>query len=286
MVKRVKEILNLLLTHTKHRFERVSSKHKYGKSILLFPVIGLLSLLWVIIRVGTKPSRLRYPCMRVAVPTATTFVAYIIAIFASIFSFHKAKEKLRKSRYSLGVIFVLIGIAGGAFLILHTNQYARAEVPVYKTRDVVANQPMGEAKGIYPGRVVWVHDPDATNENCDPDQSGHGWFLNENNDQNTIDYMLDTAVKVISGENSIADAWDAFFRFNNSNRGKGDIGYQAGEAIFIKVNRTSAWSIGSNFEPYNYGISETSPHLILSLLKHLASNSISFKTPGERSRSR
>ena len=270
MVKRVKEILNLLLTHTKHRFERVSSKHKYGKSILLFPVIGLLSLLWVIIRVGTKPSRLRYPCMRVAVPTATTFVAYVIAIFTSLFSFHKAKEKLRKSRYSLAVIFVLIGIVGGAFLILNTNQYARAQqIPVYKTRDVVANQPMGEAKGIFPGRVVWVHDPDATNENCDPDQSGHGWFLNENNDQNTIDYMLDTAVKVISGENSIADAWDAFFRFNNSNRGKGDVGYQPGEIIFIKVNRTSAWSIGSNFEPYNYGISETSPHLILSLLKHL-----------------
>ena len=31
---------------------------------------------------------------------------------------------------------------------------------------------MGEAKGIFPGRVVWVHDPDATYKTCNPfDQS-------------------------------------------------------------------------------------------------------------------
>jgi len=269
LIGKAKENLALLLKHSKHRYERTRSKYRGIKSVLLFPILGLLSLIWVIIRVGPKPSRLRYPCMKVAVPTAASFVAYVAAIFTSLFSFHKAKEKLRKSRYSLATIFVLIGIAGGAFLILHTNQYARAQIPVYKTRDVVANQPMGEAKGIFPGRVVWVHDPDATNEDCDPDLSGHGWFLNENNNQNVIDHMLDTAVKVISGQTTVSNAWDAFFKYNNNHRGKGDVGYQAGEEIFIKVNRTSAYSIGPDFEPYNYGVSETSPHVILAILKHL-----------------
>jgi hypothetical protein len=269
MVGKVKENMGLLLKHIKHHFKRTKSKYTGIKSVLLFPIIGLISLIWVIIRVGTKPSRLSYPCMKVAVPTATTFLGYIIAIFTSLFSFRKAKENLRKSRYSLGLILLLISIAGGTFLVLHTNKYAYAQAPTYKTRDVEANDPMGEAKGIFPGRVVWVHDPDATNEDCDPDLNGHGWFLDENNDQDVIDAMLDTAVKVISGETSIADAWDAFFHFNNSNRGKGDVGYEAGEIIFIKINRTSAWSIGGNFEPVNYGISETSPHLILALLRHL-----------------
>jgi hypothetical protein len=269
MLGKSKENLLLLLNYIKHHFKRTRNKYRGAKSVLLFPVLGLISLLWVIIRVGAKPSRLRYPCMKVAVPTATSFVAYIIAIFTSLFSFHKAKEKLRKSRYSLGIIFLLISVAGGTFLILHTNQYTYAQNPNYKTRDVEANVPMGEEKGIFPGRVVWVYDPDATNEDCNPTQSDDGWYLNENNDQIVIDAMLDTAVMVISGEDNIADAWDAFFRFNNLDRGKGDVGYEAGEIIFIKINRTSAYSIAGDFSRINYQTSETSPHVILSILRHL-----------------
>jgi len=269
MFTKTKENLELLLKHIKHQFKRTKSKYSGIKSILLFPIIGIISLLWVIIRVGTKPSRLQYPCMKVAVPTATTFLAYIIAIFTSLFSFRKAKEKLSQSRYSFGIILLLVSVAAGTFLVLNTNKYAYAQIPAYETRDLEANEPMGIEQGTFPGRVVWVHDPDATNEDCDPDLSGHGWFLDENNDQSVIDAMLDTAVRAFTGESDIADAWDVFFRFNNSNRGKGDVGYVAGEIIFIKINRTSAWSIGADFEPVNYGISETSPHLILSLLRHL-----------------
>jgi len=270
MFRKTKENLVLLLKHIKHHFKRIESKRSGFKSVLLFPFIGLLSLLWVVIRVGTKPSRLSYPCMKVAVPTATTFLAYIIAIFTSLFSFRKAKEKLAQSKYSFGILLLLISIAGGAFLILHTDKYVYAQPNInLKTRELEANIPMGEEKGIFPGRVVWVHDPDATNEDCNPDLSGHGWFLDENNDQSVIDAMLDTAVRAFTGESDIADSWDTLFKYHNFNRGKGTVGYQAGEIIFIKVNRTSAWSIGANFEPYNYGISETSPHLILSLLKHL-----------------
>ncbi|MBN1694685.1 DUF362 domain-containing protein [candidate division WOR-3 bacterium] len=275
MLGKSKENIGLLLKYIKHHFKRTKNKYTGIKSVLLFPIIGLLSLLWVIIRVAPKPSRLRYPCMKVAVPTAASFVAYIIAIFASLFSFRKAKENLRKSRYSLGIILLLISIAGGTFLILHTNQYASAQTVNLKTRDLEANDPMGEEKGIFPGRVVWVHDPDATNEDCDPGDYGHGWFLNENNNQSVIDAMLDTAVKVISGQTDIAAAWDTIFRYNNNNRGKGNVGYQAGEIIFIKVNRTSSWTGNINFPSYDpadngyYGVSETSPHLILALLRHL-----------------
>jgi hypothetical protein len=58
-------------------------------------------------------------------------------------------------------------------------------------------------------------------------------------------------------------------------RGKGDVGYARGEKIFIKVNATSSWS--GNINPTDlsvvsnqyYGISETSPQLVLSLLRQL-----------------
>ncbi|MBN1694940.1 DUF362 domain-containing protein [candidate division WOR-3 bacterium] len=269
MVGKVKENIGLLLKHIKHHFKRTKNKYTGSKSVLLFPIIGLLSLLWVIVRVGTKPSRLRYPCMKVAVPTATTFVAYIIAIFTSLFSFRKARENLRKSRYSLAIILLLVSIAGGTFLILHTNQYASAQTVNLKTRELEANQPMGEEKGIFPGRVVWVHDPDATDETCNPWNQSDGWYKNENNDQGVIDAMLDTAVMALSEQSTVANAWDAFFKYNNSNRSKGNVGYQSGEIIFIKINRTSAYSIAGDFSRINYQTSETSPHVILALLKHL-----------------
>jgi hypothetical protein len=275
MVKRAKENLVLLLKHIRHHFKRMKNQYRGTKSALIFPVFGIISLLWVIIRVGTKPSRLRYPCMKVAVPTATTFLVYIAALFTSLFSLRKSKEYFKKSRYIVGAMLLLISIAGGTFLILHTNKSAYAQTPIYKTRAPEPNQPMGEEKGIFPSRVVWVHDPDATNDDCDPGDYGHGWFLPENNDQNVIDHMLDTAVKVISGQTTVAAAWDTIFKYNNNQRGKGSIGYQPGEVIFIKVNRTSAWTGNINFPSYDpahnsyYGISETSPHLILSLLRHL-----------------
>jgi hypothetical protein len=271
MVKRAKENLVLLLKHIRHHFKRTKNQYKGTKSALIFPVFGIISLLWVIIRVGTKPSRLRYPCMKVAVPTATTFLVYIAALFTSLFSLRKSKEYFKKSRYIVGAMLLLISIAGGTFLILHTNKSAYAQTPIYKTRAPEPNQPMGEEKGIFPGRVVWVHDPDATNEDCTPNESGHGWFLPENNDQNVIDHMLDTAVKVISGQTTVAAAWDTIFKYNNNQRGKGSIGYQPGEVIFIKINRTSSYNINTDYSPGsgNYGVSETSPQLILSLLRHL-----------------
>jgi len=270
MIRKAKENLELLIKHIKHHFKRTKSKYRGIKSLLLFPVIGLVSLLWVIVRVAPKPSRLRYPCMRVAVPTATTFMAYIIAIFTSLFSFRKAKEKLHESRYSLGIILLLISIAGGTFLVLHTNKYAYAQIPIYKTRIVEANEPMGEAKGIFPGRVVWVHDPDATDETCNPFDQSDAWYLNSNNNQKVIDAMLDTAVMALSEQSTVADAWDSFFKYNNSARGKDDVGYQSGEIIFIKINRTSSYSYDyEDFSRTNHLTSETSPHVILALLRHL-----------------
>jgi len=271
MFAKTKENLVLMLKHVKNHFKRTKSKYSGIKSILLFPIIGIISLLWVIARVGTKPSRLRYPCMKVAVPTATTFMAYIIAIFTSLFSFRRAKVKISQSRYSIGIILLLISVAGGAFLVLHTNQYARAQqIPVYKTRDVEANQPMGVEQGDFPGRVVWVHDPDATDETCNPFDQSDAWYLNSNNNQKVIDAMLDTAVMALSEQSTVADAWDSFFKYNNSNRGKGEVGYESGEIIFIKINRTSSYSYDpDDFSRTNYLTSETSPHVILALLRHL-----------------
>ena len=66
---------------------------------------------------------------------------------------------------------------------------------------------------------------------------------------------------------------DEIFEYFNENHGKGSISYTSGEKIFIKINATSTWKINSDsltkVEDENYGTVETSPHLVLSVLRQL-----------------
>ena len=144
---------------------------------------------------------------------------------------------------------------------------------------VVANQPMGTAKGIFPGRVVWVHNSSAVNQNAVVNAAGHGWYLRENNNQTVIDEMVSTALQNLTGKSSDSAAWDAIFKYHNTTRGKGAVGYSRGEKVFIKINATSAWT--GNFNPadltayttaaqtsYPY-VSETSVGPVLAMLRQL-----------------
>ncbi len=241
-------------------------------NVLLFPLAGIASVIWVLARIIPKPSRAGYPCMRVAMPVASSFLLYLLGSTASAFAFRWAKRVYQRSHYTIAAVFVLLGILAAAIVIVGTHVPVRA---FYPTAYHVANNPIGEAIGIFPGRVVWVHDPDATNESCIPNQYGHGWFLSENNDQSAVDRMLSTALRAVSGEPDDGLSWDAIFKYHNGLREKGNVPYQTGEKVFIKINATSSWSGNFNtvdlsiVENSNYGISETSPHLVLSLLRQL-----------------
>ncbi len=82
--------------------------------------------------------------------------------------------------------------------------------------------------------------------------------------------------KIITGEKTEPDAWNAAFKYFNKSHDKGDAGYEEGETVFIKINATS--TLGENYDTNNfsiknnknYGISETNPHLILTILRQLA----------------
>jgi hypothetical protein len=173
-------------------------------------------------------------------------------------------KPFRAGRIALAAAFIAFGPARALSGADHTAK-------VYETASVVANQPMGEAKGIYPGRVVWVHDPTAVNQDCVVDAPGHGWFLSENNNQAVIDGMVSIALHNLAGQNSDGAAWDAIFRFHNAAVGKGSVGYAKGEKVFIKINATSAWNGNFNpvdLTPYAF-ITETSVGPVLSVLRQL-----------------
>ena len=235
------------------------------------PVLGLMSLFWFLVRVIPKPSRAAYPCMRAAMPLASGFVLWLMALIISAVSFMRARILIRKSHYLYAGVFMIIGIFS---LILVQEQPIQAKSS-YVTAQLEANQPIGEARGIFPGRVVWVYDPNATNQACSPGQFDHGWFLDENNDQPIIDRMVSNGIRSLTAATSDSTAWDDIFRYYNQNNGKGNIGYSDDEIIFIKINVTSSWSGNINLSDFSktrnqwYGISETSPQLVLAVLRQL-----------------
>ncbi len=94
-------------------------------------------------------------------------------------------------------------------------------------------QPIGDPQGIYPGRVVWVHDPEVIN--WSGPGNGH-WWEGDRVQQERVDAMMARAVCELTGEGAVARAWARLFRHLNQARGKGDVSYHAGEKIVIKPN--------------------------------------------------
>lgn len=240
----------------------------------IIPVFSVLALIWVLIRVIPKPQRAAYPCMKVAIPFASTFVLYVGGLLTSIIVFKKALRKIIESKYLLAGLLVLVGLSLSLFILVLNNQDLYADdTATYDYVDPLGpNQPIGDAKGIMPGRVVWVHNADATNENCSPEVYGDGYFLDKNADQDLIDEMLSTALLEVTDTTSEEEAWASIFKYYNSTHDKGEIGYTAGEKIFIKVNAVHAWTTNPDLSIRNdnsYGNVDTSPQVILSVLRQL-----------------
>ncbi|MBD3288420.1 DUF362 domain-containing protein, partial [candidate division KSB1 bacterium] len=138
---------------------------------------------------------------------------------------------------------------------------------------------------------------DATNEN----QTGYSdnnpevtdaddfWFQTKNNDQEVIDEMLADVVLNLTGKSTLSEAWDAMFQYHNKKKYGSESSYTSGQKIFLKINATSLTQgegghLWSTWEPtelrktianwqnteYNVpDIVETSPQVVLSVLRHL-----------------
>lgn len=239
----------------------------------LFPITGLLALIWFVIRVVPKPSRATYPCQRAAMPLASGFVAWILGLAGSVVAFRKAKTLLKQSKVQLALVCLVVAVVAGVIAIANMPETkAVADEPQRLT-------PMGEAKGINPGRVVWAYDPDATEWKGPGD--GHWWESNHTSYER-VGEMLSRTIRELTGTAGDAAAWDKLFRYHNKSRGKGDVGYKTGEKVVIKVNFVGfIWTHGGvNRENYNLesksDYMNTSPQMIISLLRQLV-NTVGVK---------
>lgn len=226
-------------------------------SFVLFVLAGLCALVWFLIRVVPKPSRAAYPCQRAAMPLAASFVLWVIGITGSLLAFRKAAKCMVQARYAVSGICVVVGIAIACWALSLPDK----EVLAQWTPGDPPNTPIGTAKGIHPGRVVWARDPDATVWNG----SSGNWWSDANTDQAIVDQMMSRSIRELTGEASDPAAWDALFRHFNRTHKRGDAGYQAGERIAIKINCNNSTSYTDTDNQ-----ADASPQTMLAVLRQLA----------------
>lgn len=261
--------------HTCHRGGTRARLHrKHPWLFWAWPIAGLVSLIWFLLRVLPKPSRATYPCQRIAMPIASSFVVWILGMTGSALVLRKAGGFLRRSRVGLACTCAFIATLAGiiSFSDLPGNRlFGRSEF--VRAADPIPLQPVGKGKGIHPGRVVWAHDPDATNWAGPGD--GHWWQENHTN-QTVVNRMMSDALCALTGQDTAAASWDKLFHHFNGVHGNGDRGYQSGEKIMIKVNFVGL--VGGSWggvDPNTYDLVDkqdymnTSPQMMIALLGQL-----------------
>lgn len=210
---------------------------------IIFFIMGIASTIWFLLRVIPKPTRAGYPCMQVAAPFMSGFVTYLLAVGGLTAISRKFNKKINV-RFG-AVAMLLTGVIFAIAVTPTSNQQTAVQNGQVKMGpDDGPNQPMGEAKGIFPGRVVWIWNPDATNEKFEHnDFATYDWYFSaKNNNPEVIGKMYRDGILKLTGEKNAKKAWESVFRLFNAKKFNEKRGYKAGEKIFIKINQgQSRW---------------------------------------------
>ncbi len=162
--------------------------------------------------------------------------------------------------------------AGSCFAVPRTRAQGDPGDTPAPAETPAPNEPIGVARGIHPGRVVWAHEPEAAK--WEGPGQGH-WWEGRHTDQAVVDRMLSRALGKLAGEETDAAAWNRVIEHFNQTRGKGDAGYRPVKKIAIKVNFVGFIWRWDAVDPESYTLKgrkdymNTSPQMILAVLRQL-----------------
>jgi len=223
---------------------------------LVYIIISLFATIWYLIRVIPKPSRALYPCTQMAAPIMSSFVIWILSLSGTVMAFKQAKHKLLEAKYIAAVLFLILGgLATSVFLVKSSEESRANDLEIWYKPNV----PLGVAKGNFPGRVVWGHNPQIASW----DGVTGFWWADEFNNQKETDKLFAQTLFSLTNEQTEKKAWGLLFTYYNQANRNQNKGYQPGEKIAIKVNQNNASSHENNNEI------NANPQLILTLLRSL-----------------
>ncbi len=241
---------------------RTGKLARIGAAFLGFSALG-----WFLLRVIPKPSRAAYPCQRAAFPVASAFVLWLCGSVAGAFSLAGLRRLLRRYRWAAAAVCALTLVAGG-FWLAHSRAIAAAEITTrYNFQPAQRNVPLGVARGVYPGRVVWAHDPLAAHWTGHIESTTDQWWMDQSTDQPRVDSMLSTTLRQLTGAATDDRAWKVILTYYNSRvRRLAGTGYRAGEIVAMKVNLNNSSAKG----PGN--ITNVSPQVALAMVRQLVNH--------------
>lgn len=137
---------------------------------IFFPLFGLAALVWFLIRVVPKPSRIEYPCQQVAAPVALSFLAFMASVVSGATTWRKFRTLWGSRRFAMGMGVLLLGLLlTTSFYVMSVDNTVLGQVirkQIDNDTDMGSftpidkpNTPMGTGRGIHPGRVAWAYGP-------------------------------------------------------------------------------------------------------------------------------
>lgn len=228
-------------------------------------IMGFVALAWFLIRVIPKPVRATYPCQRAAFPIASGFVLWICVPVA--FSVAGLRPLVRRYRWA-AVGLCVVTLAAGSLWTAHSRTVSAAAIATrYDFQPKQRNVPLGVARGIYPGRVVWARDPGAAHWNGDIQSKTDQWWMDASTDQPRVDGMLSNTLRKLTGASNDDQAWKTIFTYYNRRaRGLVKTGYRPGEIVAVKVNLNNSAVKG----PGN--VVNVSPQMALAMVRQLVNH--------------
>lgn len=73
-----------------------------------FCLVGLGSLLWLLLRSGTRPQRLAYPCQRAALVNSVGFAGYMLSLLGGVHLYHRLRRRSTSARTRLLLLALLL----------------------------------------------------------------------------------------------------------------------------------------------------------------------------------
>jgi hypothetical protein len=244
------------------------------KNVLLkifFPLFCIAGLIWFLIRVVPKPSRIYYPCQQLVAPIALSTITYIATLTGIALLPRKTKSLIHNHKYFAGLfcslVFVIcVGLFAGQSTFRIFAQNLGAINHDYVPADAGSSTPIGVAKGIFPGRVVWVRDSTATTWNSEFGE-GH-WWDDKFTNQEKVDRMMEKDLLALTGASTASESWNKIFTFHNKTHEKGYTGYQKGQKIAVKINCNNAYE---GYADVDNQI-DASKQTVLGMLRQLVNN--------------
>jgi len=203
-------------------------KHLWHKIENSFFFIALASFFWLIYKSGSKPSRIVYPCQRVAAANLSTFAILFPLLYG------KKIKKFFTQDFQLSRLFLFVLIATAIFGVLLAINYYNPPInspvepgiygkvlPQSEQVELGTQSKYETIPAAYdlpsPHRVVTVYDSNSST------WEGEG---NPNNymNQTEIDKMVDVGIMELTGTTSPQDGWRKI------------IPYTSGQSVVIKLN--------------------------------------------------